>query len=741
MKTLKSITTFILLSLFAVVLGKPAIAVWDIETVDSSGEVGWYCSLAIDSSNVPHIAYYHRTNYDLKYAKWNGTSWETEIVDGTTRSCGQYASIDLDTSGNPHIAYQSVSITCANWTGSAWNIVNTGSNTTVGYGASLAVGSDDSIHISYANSGYDYMSYAGYNGSSWTNTMVDSTSPMESSIKVDGSNYPWIGYLTNSDNVYIRQWNGAAWIDNSPPTTPETDGYWPDLELDTSGNQHVSFARYTLVTTIPYNMYNGDLRYYRHNGTSWEPIAIVDPQPNTYSSIGWYSSLALDNSDNAHISYHDNYNWRLKYASNSTGPWVTQTIDPLTAQYFNTSIQLDGSQNPHIAYYDQVNQDLKYASWIAGAYTVGGTIMDGVGNSISGVFVTLSGNGISSNTITDANGTYSFAALPANGTNTYTVTPMLAGYIFSPANHTYDNLITNHTSENFMIMQASGYFIRGYLIDDQDNALPNALVTLSGDSAGTCQVGASGYYEFINLPAGTTYNLRPSKFGYTFTPESMDYPNISSNQDSQDYVGVNGNVDPTPEPTVTVFGYVMDDSNEPVSDVTVQLTGEETASDTTDDQGAYSFGLPSGNFVIQSQKANWTFYPALLSFVVTSEDVENERNITNSTILGRHNDNVAAPGEMKIVPSVLKPGTASSGLENISTISFDLSDAGHVIIKVYSIDGVLVKVLLDEDRPAGVSAVQWAGANMDNEALPSGIYFVDIKTPTYRKMKKICIVK
>ena len=75
-----------------------------------------------------------------------------------------------------------------------------------------------------------------------------------------------------------------------------------------------------------------------------------------------------------------------------------------------------------------------------------------------------------------------------------------------------------------------------------------------------------------------------------------------------------------------------------------------------------------------------------------------------------------APGLHGVAPNPAPAGAASR-------VSFALAQPARARIDLYDVRGARVRRLLDEERPAGASAVAWDGLDDQARAVPAGLYF------------------
>ena len=337
---------------------------WQIETVDSAGEMGMYTSLALDASGYPHISYYDDTNDDLKYAHWDGTAWQIETVD-SAGDVGLYTSLALNALGYPHISYYDGTnddLKYARWDGTAWQIETVDAGWIgIGKYPSLVLDDLDRPHISYATGRSDFgdLRYAHWDGAAWQIETVDSSDwlgKLDPSLALDALDRPHISYFDSymgSANLKYAYWDGAAW----QIETVEHCVYfarYTSLVLDASDYPHISY-----YGGVPYQAIG--LKYAYWDGTAWQ-IETVD----SAGDVGLYTSLALDALGYPHISYYDDTNDDLKYARWEGTAWQIETVDSAGDVGLYTSLALDASDYPHISYYDDTNDDLKYAWQEAG---------------------------------------------------------------------------------------------------------------------------------------------------------------------------------------------------------------------------------------------------------------------------------------------------------------------------------------------------------------------------------------
>jgi hypothetical protein len=76
-----------------------------------------------------------------------------------------------------------------------------------------------------------------------------------------------------------------------------------------------------------------------------------------------------------------------------------------------------------------------------------------------------------------------------------------------------------------------------------------------------------------------------------------------------------------------------------------------------------------------------------------------------------------------------------------TTISFSIPQNARVSLKVFDVQGRLVRTLVDGAQPAGVHPVVWDRRSNDGRSVASGVYFYRLKTPGYEKSRRMVLLK
>jgi len=239
-------------------------------------------------------------------------------------------------------------------------------------------------------------------------------------------------------------------------------------------------------------------------------------------------------------------------------------------------------------------------------YSISGTVRTAGGAAIQGVTITLSGAS-SATATTSANGTYTFAGL-RNGS--YTVTPSLAPYAFTPASRNVTVNYSNISGQNFTGAPPVTYSITGTIRTSAFLPIPGVTVTLTGAANATTTTNASGVYTFTGLANGN-YTVTPSLAPYVFNPVFRSVTVSGASRSGQDFTGA-------APVSYSISGTVRNSLFQPIAGVTVTLTGAANATATTNASGVYTFsGLANGNYTVTPSLGAVAFTPVNRSVTVS----------------------------------------------------------------------------------------------------------------------------
>ena len=232
-----------------------------------------YCSLALDASGHPEIAYSSGTGLFL--AAYNGIAWSSIEASPTPNTVPSLA-IDPITN-HPWIAYgdlPSVGLVLESYDNGTWTTQVVASGYT-GFNPSLTIDSQGQPHIAYNDPNSGELRYATRNGTGWSSVILDTKLPGATqgvlSMRLAANDQPHIGYLTSTGLKHATV-NGTIWTNE---TVDVKTFHFVSLSVDLQGRPHIAYARS-----------GGDLRYAEWNGTWSIQVVSHGAGSNGYVDVG-----------------------------------------------------------------------------------------------------------------------------------------------------------------------------------------------------------------------------------------------------------------------------------------------------------------------------------------------------------------------------------------------------------------------------------------------------------------------
>ena len=167
-----------------------------------------------------------------------------------------------------------------------------------------------------------------------------------------------------------------------------------------------------------------------------------------------------------------------------------------------------------------------FISKLSNSYIINGHVLDG-GTPVGGVDVVLSDGSSLTSITTDGDGSYEFSHLREGGN--FTVSATKPHFTITPASQTFNNLNSDQVLDFTATATGAAFFVVSGQVTENGVGIPGVTVTLSGSQPGLRTTDSNGNYSF-ELAGGGDYTVTPSMIGFSFTPPSQTFNNLSAVQ-------------------------------------------------------------------------------------------------------------------------------------------------------------------------------------------------------------------
>jgi len=273
-----------------------------VVSLTSHGNGNESFSIALDSSDVPHVVFCNTTG-SINIRKFNGTSW-VGVGSSFSSDNSYHCDIVIDSNNEMYISYRDgqnnnqLTVRKYNETANTWsNLVSTAVSGTI-FNSNICVDSNNTVYVAYRDiTAGGKVSVKKFVNNTWSTVgpsySVGSENVAFLRMVISPNGNPYIVYqdLTLGKKASVKKFNGNTWEVVGQPGFTDNEAYNTDIAIDAVGTPYVSFA----------DAENGNkLSVMKFDGESWISVgtegfssgAVVDlGRPSTSIVTDFYGAV------------------------------------------------------------------------------------------------------------------------------------------------------------------------------------------------------------------------------------------------------------------------------------------------------------------------------------------------------------------------------------------------------------------------------------------------------------------